>query len=69
VGWSDLGGDLDEAMTRYASFERRFSYHDGYEVVLVGADSLGAVQRTHSHYFGRDPNDLDPLGYFRELLG
>ena len=69
AGWSDLGTDTAEAAKQYASFERRYRYEDGYEVVLIGADSTETIKRTHAHYFGKDPNDLDPLGFFRELTG
>lgn len=68
AGWSDLGADTAEAANTYASFERRYPYEEGYEVVLVGADSTETIKRTHAHYFGKDPNDFDPLGLFAEIL-
>jgi hypothetical protein len=68
AGWSDLGPDTAEAAKKYASFERRYSYEDGYEVVLVGADSTDTIKRTHAHYFGKDPNDFDPLNLFDPIL-
>jgi hypothetical protein len=68
AGWSDLGADTEKAASTYASFERRYSYQDGYEVVLIGADSTETIKRTHAHYFGKDPNDFDPLGVFAEIL-
>lgn len=68
AGWSDLGTDTAVAATRYASFEQRWRHDDGYEVVLIGADSTDTIKRTHSHYFGKDPNDLDPLGFFAHVL-
>jgi hypothetical protein len=67
AGWSDLGADTAAAAMRYASFETQYSYDDGYEVVLIGADSTDTIKRTHSHYFGKDPNDFDPLGVLAEL--
>jgi hypothetical protein len=69
AGWSDLGGDPAAAADAYASFERRYRYEDGYEVVLIGADSTETIKRTHAHYFGKDPNDFDPLEFFAEALG
>src|SRR5687767_1329432 len=62
VAWSDLGADTTMAAKAYASFERRHRFEDGYEVVLIGADSTETIKRTHAHYFGSDPNDFDPLG-------
>jgi hypothetical protein len=68
AGWSDLGADTAEAAKTYASFERRYRYDDGYEVVLIGADSTDTIKRTHAHYFGKDPNDFDPLDVFAAIL-
>lgn len=68
IAWSDLGPDTAAAAETYASFEERYEYNDGYEVVLVGADSTDTIKRTHAHYFGKDPNDFDPLGFFAEVL-
>jgi hypothetical protein len=68
AGWSDLWADTARAAETYASFERRYRYEDGYEVVLIGADSTETIKRTHAHYFGKNPNDFDPLGFFSELL-
>jgi hypothetical protein len=68
AGWSDLGPDTAKAAKTYASFESRYGYDDGYEVVLVGADSSETIKRTHSHYFGKDPNDFDPLNVFEQVL-
>lgn len=67
--WSDVGANTARAAEAYAAFEERYRYEDGYEVVLIGADSTRTIQKTHAHYFGKDPNDIDPLGYFGELLG
>ena len=68
VGWSDLGADTAVAARTYASWERRFSYQKGFEVVLIGADSSETIKRTHAHYFGKDPNDFDPLNFFAKVL-
>jgi hypothetical protein len=68
IGWSDLGADTEAAAATYASFERRHSYEDGFEVVLIGADSTDTIKRTHAPCFGKDPNDLDPLGLFADIL-
>jgi hypothetical protein len=68
--WRDLSLDiktrkLSEAESRelYRDYEQRFRPSDGYEVVLLGADSIDTIRRTHGHYFGA--NLTDP---FVELL-
>jgi hypothetical protein len=68
LNWSDLGADVRAAAETYASFEERHRYEDGFEVVLIGADSTDTIKRTHAHYFGKDPNDFDPLNVFAEVL-
>jgi hypothetical protein len=68
--WRDLDREVQQqsltpgkARQLYADYERRFTQQDGYEVVLLGADSLETIRRTHGHYFGGDP-----LDQFSELL-
>ena len=63
-----MGSDTSEAAKKYAAFERRYRYEDGYEVVLIGADSTDTIKRTHAHYFGKNPNDFDPLKIFEAIL-
>jgi hypothetical protein len=43
--------DGDEAATAYAALEREFQGRDDLEIVLVGADSIETIRRTHEHYF------------------
>jgi hypothetical protein len=54
----------EQARDLYLEYERRFKPADGYEVVLVGADSIETLRRTHGHYF--DSVETNP---FTELLG
>jgi hypothetical protein len=68
--WRDLTRETrddklspEEAQRLYRDYEKRFPQHEGYEVVLIGADSIATVRKTHGHYFGGAP--LDP---FSELL-
>jgi hypothetical protein len=68
--WRDLDREVrdkklspQEARGLYGEYEKRYQQRDGYEVVLIGADSIETVRKTHSHYFGGAP--LDP---FTELL-
>ena len=68
VNWVDFGTDAEAAARRYGEWERRYPYEEGYEVVLIGADSSKTISETHAHYFGRDPNDIDPHGYLQQIL-
>lgn len=57
--------DANTATTAYRDTEERYrGKMDHYEVVLVGADSVDTVKRTHGHYF------MDPLENpaFEDLL-
>lgn len=41
-----------EAATEYAELERQYGQRDGnFEIVLVGADSIETIKRTHGQYF------------------
>jgi len=53
----------EEARDLYREYELRFKPIDGYEVVLIGADSIGTIRKTHGHYFGENRT-----GPFEELL-
>jgi hypothetical protein len=55
----DLGRDLSAAMQRYRAVDRA-ELERGMprrEVVLLNADSIETLKRTHSHYFNRKPFD------------
>jgi hypothetical protein len=43
--------DGGEAATAYAALERQHQGRDDLEIVLVGADSIETIKRTHGHYF------------------
>jgi hypothetical protein len=49
----EFAADADRAAAEYGQRERRFRDRSEIEVVLVGADSLDTVKKTHSHYFRR----------------
>lgn len=54
----------DAAVSAYKDAEQRFrGRSDHFEVVLVGADSLETVVRTHGHYFAQSTDTM-----FAELL-
>lgn len=47
----ELGTDGEAASRAYAEREREHRFDPHTEVVLLGADSLETVKRTHSSYF------------------
>lgn len=58
--------DTAKAVLAYEAAESEFRNQDGldkFEVVLVGADSIETVMRTHGHYF-RDADEA----MFADLL-
>jgi hypothetical protein len=50
--------DRERAVAEYAALEERYRKDDAIEVVLVGADSIKTIQKTHSHYFATTKNEL-----------
>lgn len=48
----EFGNDYDGAMAAYIDLERQYRDRDDLDIVLLGADSLDTVKRTHSSYFG-----------------
>lgn len=49
----EFGTDYDGALAAYAEREAEFRLDPAVEVVLLGADSLDTVKKTHSSYFLR----------------
>lgn len=46
-----FGENADAAAAAYSAREHEHRGDDKVEVVLVGADSLDTIRKTHSHYF------------------
>ena len=46
-----LGADADAAVNAYAEYEQKYRDEPGVEIVLIGADSIDTIRRTHSQYF------------------
>ena len=46
--------DAPAAAARYAALERRYAGQGNFEIVLVGADSIETIKRTHGQYFADD---------------
>jgi hypothetical protein len=69
--WRDIDREIsdrkmtpEQARMIYKEYEKRYTQADGYEVVLIGADSIDTIRRTHGHYFGKIATEP-----FLELLG
>lgn len=66
VSVREFGNDMEAAVQAYGEAERAAGW-DGPDVVLLGADSLETIKKTHSSWFATDASDrLDDLllGYF-----
>ncbi|HUR86341.1 MAG TPA: hypothetical protein VMY78_13450 [Solirubrobacteraceae bacterium] len=53
----------EDAVEAYGLFESKHRKDRAVEVVLVGADSIQTIHKTHSHYFAEHADDL-----FRQFL-
>ena len=53
----------EDAVEAYGHFESEHRKDRSIEVVLVGADSIETIHKTHSHYFAEHADDL-----FRQFL-
>ena len=53
-----FGSGYGAAAGRYSALEEQHRNDEGIEVVLVGADSIETIQKTHSHYFAKREDDL-----------
>ena len=58
--------DHDEALARYDELEKQFLNSDDFDIVLLGADSLETIRRTHSSYFETTQHGFER--FFREAL-
>lgn len=55
----DEFGDRDAAIRAYDATEREYrGTLDKFEVVLIGADSIETVMKTHGHYFTRSADSM-----------
>lgn len=51
--------DRDEAIRSYDAMEREYRGQlDRYEVVLIGADSIETIMKTHGHYFQNSSDSM-----------
>jgi hypothetical protein len=54
----EFGPDNAAAADVYSTLERKHRDDRDVEVVLVGADSIETIHKTHSHYFADEADDL-----------
>ena len=46
-----FGTDYEAALAAYAKAEEDFENRDTFDIVLLGAESIETIKRTHSSYF------------------
>jgi hypothetical protein len=46
-----FGTDYGAALDAYAKAEEDFANRETFDIVLLGADSIETIERTHSSYF------------------
>jgi len=59
----EFGRDGRGAVVAYSEREHEFADEPGVEVVLVAADTIETIRKTHSHYFA----DADEDGLLSEF--
>lgn len=57
----EFGEDAHAAAAAYAEKEKACRDRDDIEIVLLGADSLDTLRKTHPHYFDRTGTDFFTL--------
>ena len=55
----DEYAEREAAITAYDAAEKQYRHTlEHYEVVLIGADSIATVMKTHGHYFNRSEDSI-----------
>ncbi len=62
----EFGIDYDGALLAYSAREKEHEFDPAVEVVLLGADSIDTIKKTHSSYFVT-PSEHAFSGVIREL--
>ena len=57
----EFGTDYDAAQRAYAEVETANGIESRLDVVLLSADSLATIKKTHSSYFNRNESPLGSL--------
>jgi hypothetical protein len=56
-----FGTDYEAALSSYETTEAEYREDPNIEVVLLGSDSIGTLQRTHSSYFRLSEKHIDQM--------
>jgi hypothetical protein len=64
----EYGEDYDAALAAYDEIEERYRHDPQIEVVLLGADSLETIRKTHSSYFMSPEDDHPFVTYLRDVI-
>lgn len=62
------GTDYDTAIDAYAKTEQTYRGRDDIEVVLLSADSIETVKKTHSSYFSTHDRGFERFFSVEDLL-
>ncbi len=63
-----FGSDYGAALEAYAEAEQLYRGRDDVEVVLLGADSLETIKKTHSSYFSTREERFERFFSVADLL-
>jgi hypothetical protein len=58
--------DYDDALAAYERIEKEHFGRDDLDIVLLGADSLETIKKTHSSYFETAEGGFEK--FFKEIL-
>jgi len=64
----NYGSDYDAAIEAYAKAEETYRRRDDVEVVLLGADSLDTIKKTHSSYFSTREEGFERFFSVKDLI-
>jgi hypothetical protein len=58
--------DYEQALSEYSRLERKYLESEDFDIVLLGADSLETIKRTHSSYFDTEQHGFER--FFKDAL-
>jgi hypothetical protein len=62
------GADYDTALEAYEQAEETYRGRDDLDVVLLGADSIETIKKTHSSYFNTQEKGFERFFSVDELI-
>lgn len=63
-----FGSDYDAALAAYAEAEQLYRGREDIEVVLLGADSIDTIKKTHSSYFSTREEGFERFFSIKDLI-